>query len=40
MLGDCIGVIYDGRLSGVVKRDEADMTKIGLLMAGIQEATA
>jgi simple sugar transport system ATP-binding protein len=40
MLGDSIGVIYDGQLSGVVKRDEADMTKIGLLMAGIQEATA
>jgi simple sugar transport system ATP-binding protein len=40
MLGDSIGVIYNGRLSGVVKRDEADMTKIGLLMAGIQEAAA
>jgi general nucleoside transport system ATP-binding protein len=40
MLGDSIGVIYNGRLSGVVKRDEADMTKIGLLMAGIQEGAA
>jgi simple sugar transport system ATP-binding protein len=40
MLGDLIGVIYNGRLSVVVKRDAADMTKIGLLMAGIQEAAA
>jgi general nucleoside transport system ATP-binding protein len=38
LFGDRIGVIYNGRLSGIVKREEADMTKIGLLMAGIEEA--
>jgi ABC-type uncharacterized transport system ATPase subunit len=40
MLGDRIGVLYNGRLSGIVSRDEADVTKIGLLMAGIEEAAA
>jgi simple sugar transport system ATP-binding protein len=40
MLGDRIGVIYNGRLSGIVSRNEADITKIGLLMAGIEEAAA
>ena len=40
MLGDRIGVIYNGRLSGIVSRHEADITKIGLLMAGIEEAAA
>jgi simple sugar transport system ATP-binding protein len=40
MLGDRIGVLYNGRLSGIVSRHEADVTKIGLLMAGIEEAAA
>ena len=40
MLGDRIGVLYNGRLSGIVRRHEADVTKIGLLMAGIEEAAA
>jgi general nucleoside transport system ATP-binding protein len=38
MLGDRIGVMFNGVLSGIVKRHEANMTKIGLLMAGIEEA--
>jgi general nucleoside transport system ATP-binding protein len=40
MLADRIGVLYNGRLSGIVRRHEADVTKIGLLMAGIEEAAA
>jgi general nucleoside transport system ATP-binding protein len=40
MLGDRIGVIYNGKLSGIVSRSEADITRIGLLMAGVEEAAA
>ena len=34
MLGDRIAVMYDGRLSVPVRRDEAEVTEIGLAMAG------
>ena len=34
MLGDRIGVMYGGRLSQPVARAEADITEIGLMMAG------
>ena len=34
MLGDRIAVMYDGRLSQPVARAEADITEIGLMMAG------
>jgi general nucleoside transport system ATP-binding protein len=40
ILGDRIGVIYNGKLSGIVSRSEADITRIGLLMAGVEEAAA
>jgi simple sugar transport system ATP-binding protein len=33
-LADRIAVIYDGRIAGVVTRDEADVQLIGLMMAG------
>lgn len=34
MLGDRIAVMYAGRMSQPVARDEADITEIGLMMAG------
>ncbi len=34
MLADRIAVIYEGRIVGVVPRDEADVQHIGLMMAG------
>ena len=34
ILADRIAVIYEGRIVGVVPRDEADIQKIGLMMAG------
>ena len=33
-LADRIAVIYEGRIAGVVPRDEADVQRIGLMMAG------
>jgi simple sugar transport system ATP-binding protein len=33
-LGDRIAVIHDGRLSQPVARERADVTEIGLMMAG------
>jgi len=39
-LSDVIGVMYQGRLVGVVPREEADIEKIGLMMAGAQAACA
>ena len=33
-IGDRIGVIANGRLAGIVARDKANPTEIGLLMAG------
>jgi simple sugar transport system ATP-binding protein len=35
-LSDTIGVIYNGKLMGEFSREEADIKKIGLLMAGIK----
>jgi simple sugar transport system ATP-binding protein len=37
-LGDRIAVMYGGRLSAAVPRGDADVTKIGLMMAGAKEA--
>jgi simple sugar transport system ATP-binding protein len=34
MLGDRIAVMYGGRLSEPVRRSDADVTEIGLAMAG------
>jgi len=34
MLSDRIGVIFDGRIVGEFKAEEADIERIGLLMAG------
>jgi general nucleoside transport system ATP-binding protein len=39
-LGDRIGVMFNGKLSDILKREEANMAKIGFLMAGIQENAA
>jgi len=36
-LADRIAVIYEGRIVGVVPRGEADIEKIGLMMAGATE---
>ena len=33
-LGDRVAVMHEGRLSRPVPRDEVDLTRIGLLMAG------
>ena len=33
-IGDRIGVMHDGRLAGVMRRDEVDLTRLGLMMAG------
>ena len=34
MVGDRVGVMSNGRLLGVVPRDEVDLSQIGLMMAG------
>lgn len=39
LLGDRVGVLSGGRLKGVVSRENVDLTAIGLLMAGVDEAT-
>jgi ABC-type uncharacterized transport system ATPase subunit len=36
-LSDRVAVIYEGRIMGVLNRDEATVEKIGLLMAGVTE---
>ena len=36
-VGDRLGVLHGGRLVGVVRRPEADVTRIGLMMAGALE---
>jgi ABC-type uncharacterized transport system ATPase subunit len=38
-LGDRIGVMFNGRLSDILGRGEVDVTGIGLLMAGHDEAS-
>ena len=35
-LGDRVGVMFNGRLFGITERQDADLEKIGLLMAGIE----
>lgn len=37
-LADRIAVMYEGHIMGVVDREDADITRLGLLMAGVQEA--
>ncbi len=39
-LSDRIAVIYEGRIMGIVPREEAAPEKLGLMMAGVQEAQA
>jgi simple sugar transport system ATP-binding protein len=39
MLGDRVGVICKGQLLGVVDRHQVDLTRIGLMMAGIEETS-
>ncbi len=36
-LSDRIAVLYEGEVVGVVKRDEADVETLGLMMAGVRE---
>jgi simple sugar transport system ATP-binding protein len=38
-LGDRVGVMFNGRLSGVFARGEVDVTQIGLMMAGHDDAS-
>ncbi|MFQ5828407.1 MAG: heme ABC transporter ATP-binding protein, partial [Candidatus Methylomirabilia bacterium] len=38
-LSDRIGVLYEGRLMGVIAADEAGSEEIGLMMAGVGRAT-
>jgi ABC-type uncharacterized transport system ATPase subunit len=33
-IGDRVGVLANGRLTGIVTRDQANAAEIGLLMAG------
>jgi simple sugar transport system ATP-binding protein len=35
-ISDRIGVMYNGRLLDVIRRDEADVETIGRLMLGVQ----
>jgi len=37
-VADRVGVMHGGRLVGVVRREEADLTRLGLMMAGALEA--
>ena len=40
-VADRVGVMFGGRLVGLVRREEADLTRIGLMMAGtLEEAPA
>ena len=33
-IGDRIGVMHGGRLAGVMRRNEVELTRLGLMMAG------
>lgn len=39
-LADRIAVIYEGRIMGIVERENVDVEQIGLMMAGVSEETA
>jgi general nucleoside transport system ATP-binding protein len=39
-LSDRIAVMYEGRIMGIVSRDEASVEKLGLLMAGVDQTSA
>ena len=36
-LSDCIAVIFQGEILDVIDAEEADIEKIGLLMAGVRD---
>lgn len=38
-LSDCIAVIFQGEILGIIEAEDADIEKIGLLMAGVKEGT-
>jgi simple sugar transport system ATP-binding protein len=38
-VADRVGVMYAGRLAGVMRREEVDLERIGLMMAGALEET-
>lgn len=40
MVSDRIGVIYEGKIVGIVKPEEADIKEIGLMMGGSRSANA
>jgi len=33
-VGDRVGVMHGGRLAGVLRREDVDLTRVGLMMAG------
>ena len=33
-VGDRVAVMHDGRLAGVMRREDVDLTRVGLMMAG------
>ncbi|MDB5397947.1 MAG: transporter ATP-binding protein [Rhodospirillales bacterium] len=35
-LGDRIGVMFDGRIAGIMSRADADVTRIGMMMGGLE----
>ncbi len=39
-LSDRIAVMYEGRIMGVVNREEASVEKLGLMMAGVDQSSA
>lgn len=39
-ISDRIAVLYDGRIMGILNRDEVDIRRIGLLMGGVTEEKA
>ena len=39
-VSDRVAVMYEGRIIGILNRDEADVHKIGLLMGGIAKEAA
>jgi len=39
-VADRIAVMYDGRVVGIVRREDADLARLGLMMAGVLEETS
>jgi ABC-type uncharacterized transport system ATPase subunit len=39
-IGDRIGVMFRGRLAGIMRREEVDLERLGLMMAGTSDDSA